>query len=204
MKTIKPTGSAIRTFTGIMFDFAEPSTISVNIIDIAHALSNLCRFAGHVRSFYSVGEHSVRVSYACPPEHAFWGLMHDCSEAYAVDVPRPLKYLAGMESYRVHEKAVQSVICDRFGMNRVEPEEVKDADNQLLATEQRDLIRNSMADFPVEPLPTKIKPWSPQKSERMFLARFHELRNDDLTMLDRVRLWMLRREVKNSGGNNEL
>src|ERR1019366_6268112 len=86
----KPTKSAIRTYTGILFDFEEPEASPIRIEDIAHALSLLCRFAGHCKEFYSVAEHSVRVSYACPEEHALWGLMHDASEAYCVDVPRPL------------------------------------------------------------------------------------------------------------------
>src|ERR1035441_5569037 len=38
-------------------------------------------------------EHSVHVSQLCLPEHALWGLLHDASEAYLVDLPRPLKLL---------------------------------------------------------------------------------------------------------------
>lgn len=42
----------IRTFTGRKIDFETFSTRDVCIIDIAHALSNLCRFTGHTKSFY--------------------------------------------------------------------------------------------------------------------------------------------------------
>src|ERR1019366_6096193 len=66
----KPTKSAIRTYTGILFDFEEPEASPICIEDIAHSLSLLCRFAGHCREFYSVAEHSIRVSYVCPEEHA--------------------------------------------------------------------------------------------------------------------------------------
>ena len=73
--------------------WAGPNPDDIRIEDIAHALSNQCRFAGHAREFYSVAEHSVHVSQLCLPEHALWGLLHDASEAYLVDLPRPLKLL---------------------------------------------------------------------------------------------------------------
>jgi hypothetical protein len=168
----KPTKSAIRTYTGILFDFEEPEASPICIEDIAHSLSLLCRFAGHCKEFYSVAEHSVRVSYACPEEHALWGLMHDASEAYCVDVPRPLKHMPNMEPYRTHEKRVMKAICGWFNMNPVEPLEVKAADMILLVTEQRDLLKNSIPDFNIKPLPTIIEPWCPQKAEWIFLKRF--------------------------------
>src|ERR1017187_10636100 len=81
-----PHGS-ITTFSGIHFWPLLPNPADIRIEDIAHALSNQCRFAGHAREFYSVAEHSVRVSQLCPPEDALWGLLHDASEAYLTDVP---------------------------------------------------------------------------------------------------------------------
>ena len=175
MNQTKPIGSAIRTYTGTLFDFAHPEDSPISIEDIAHSLSLLCRFAGHCKKFYSVAEHSYRVSQVCPKEHALWGLMHDASEAYTVDVPRPLKYLLGMEAYRMHEKRVQRAICGWFHMNEVEPPSVKEADNVLLVTEQRDLLKNSIGDFNVEPLTLIIEPVTSKQAERLFLARFEEL-----------------------------
>ena len=173
--TDKPIRSAIRTYTGTLFDFLEPEKSPISIEDIAHALSLLCRFAGHCKEFYSVAEHSYRVSYVCPEEHALWGLMHDASEAYCVDVPRPLKHLEGMENYREHEKRVMRAICGWFNMNPVEPPEVKAADMVLLVTEQRDLLKNSIPDFRIQPLITGIKPVSSDVAERLFLQRFDQL-----------------------------
>ena len=171
----KPTKSAIRTYTGILFDFEEPEASPICIEDIAHSLSLLCRFAGHCTKFYSVAEHSLRVSYVCPEEHALWGLMHDASEAYCVDVPRPLKHMENMEHYRAHEKRVMRVICGWFNMNPVEPAEVKDADNVLLVTEQRDLLKNAIPDFNVVPLVGPIVPITSKQAEKLFLKRFKEL-----------------------------
>lgn len=175
--TDKPIGSAIRTYTGVLFDFLEPEKSPISIEDIAHALSLLCRFAGHCKEFYSVAEHSYRVSYVCPKEYALWGLMHDASEAYCVDVPRPLKHMPNMEHYRAHEKRVQRAICGWFNMNPVEPPEVKAADMVLLVTEQRDLLKNSIPDFHIEPLVGLITPVASWHAELLFLKRFKELTN---------------------------
>ena len=55
--------ASIRTFTGRTFWPLDPKPEDLDIRDIAHALSLVCRFTGHTRSFYSVADHSLRVSY---------------------------------------------------------------------------------------------------------------------------------------------
>jgi 5'-nucleotidase len=171
----KPTKSAIRTFTGELFDFVNPESTPLSIESIAHSLSLICRFTGHCRVFYSVAEHAYRVSYVCPEKHAFWGLMHDAGESCVQDLSRPLKHMKGMGAYRAHEKHVMNAICKQFGMDSTEPPEVKDADNILLVTEQRDLMNNSIPDFDVKPLIGKIEPVTSHQAEILFLRRFKEL-----------------------------
>ena len=83
----------IGTFSGLRFWPLAPNLEKILVEDIAHALAHQCRFGGHASRFYSVAEHSVHVSQLCLPEHALWGLLHDASEAYLVDLPRPLKLL---------------------------------------------------------------------------------------------------------------
>ena len=81
------------TSTGIVFNILEPEFV---LEDIAHALSNTCRFAGHCSEFYSVAEHSVLVSKLMEEldlGDPMIGLMHDGHEAYLSDVPSPLKQL---------------------------------------------------------------------------------------------------------------
>src|ERR1019366_9954250 len=91
-QTSNPDDGAIRTYSGVRFKPLDPDP-AVGISDIAHALANQCRFGGHSSAFYSVAQHSVRVSEICAAEDALWGLLHDASEAYLVDVPAPLKQL---------------------------------------------------------------------------------------------------------------
>lgn len=88
--------TSITTYTKKTFDPLAPKEEFLDIHDIAHSLSLLCRANGHFPEFYSVGEHclncareaqargySVRVQLAC--------LLHDASEAYLSDVTRPVK-----------------------------------------------------------------------------------------------------------------
>jgi hypothetical protein len=68
-----------------------------------------------------------------------------------------------------------NAICKQFGMDPVEPPEVKAADSVLLVTEQRDLLLNSIPDFNVKPLIGIIYPVTSRQAELLFLRRFKEL-----------------------------
>lgn len=83
--------SWIQTFTGKkVFPLAMTAEM-VCVDDIAHALSMKCRFTGHCREFYSIAEHSVRVSLLVRPELRLAALLHDAAEAYLPDLARPIK-----------------------------------------------------------------------------------------------------------------
>ena len=49
----------ITTYGGTHFMPMEPEAADIHITDIAHALSLLCRGNGHVKHFFSVGQHCV-------------------------------------------------------------------------------------------------------------------------------------------------
>lgn len=173
----------IQTHSGRRFNPTNPNPNAIVIQDIAHALSMQCRFSGHCRKFYSVAQHSVLVSYICDSQDALWGLLHDASEAYLVDVPRPLKRSGKFQAYIEFEAQMQDAICRRFGLPFQEPPSVKKADTVLLATEARDLMSPLHPDWtqPVDPLPFIIEPWGPDKAKDMFMKRFFELIGADKT-----------------------
>ena len=112
----------IGTFSGLRFWPLDPNPEKILIADIAHALAHQCRFGGHASKFYSVAEHSVHVSQLCLPEDALWGLLHDASEAYLVDLPRPLKLLPEFAPYREAERRLQRAVALRFGLPPDQPE----------------------------------------------------------------------------------
>ena len=109
--------SEIMTYTKKMFDPLRPDMKLIDIEDIAHALSMLCRANGHFKSFYSVAQHSIncmneakargyseRIQLAC--------LLHDASEAYLSDVTRPVK--AELPRYKEIEAPLQETIWNKW------------------------------------------------------------------------------------------
>jgi len=71
----------------------------VDLEDIAIALSNLCRFGGRCRQFYSVAQHSLWVADQVKelrPELELCALLHDAAEAYVGDVVSPIKPWLGV------------------------------------------------------------------------------------------------------------
>jgi hypothetical protein len=165
----------MQTFTGRQFWPLDPRVEEIDIRDIAHALSLLCRFGGHVERFYSVAEHSIHVATALPKELQLWGLLHDATEAYLVDVPRPIKPF--LKGYAEAEARLMRVIGLRYQLPAEMPKEVKDADNRILINECNALMSAPPApwDFEPEPLDITIHCWEPRLAESVFLDAFHAL-----------------------------
>ena len=134
-------GDPIPTFSGLLFYPLDPRVEDIRAIDIATALSHTCRWVGQLEQHYSVAQHAVLVSLACDPADALWGLLHDAHEAYVNDLTRAVKWLPGLEPYRAVCDTVQRVICDRYGLAHEQPRSVTQADDDLCATEARDLVR---------------------------------------------------------------
>jgi uncharacterized protein len=167
----------IQTYTGKKFYPTDPDIKEITLLDIAHPLSMQCRFSGHVKEFYSVAQHSVLVSFICDKKDALWGLMHDASEAYLVDIPRPIKKSGKFNNYLGFEKVMQEAICESYCLQSEMPESVKMADDMLLATEARDLMSPLHEDWVqiCEPLPFKIIPMTQPQAKEAFILRFCQL-----------------------------
>ncbi|UBN55277.1 HD family hydrolase [Pantoea agglomerans] len=173
--------SWITTQSGKHFDFNNISPDAICIEDIACALSNLCRFTGHVQDFYSVAQHSVHVSYLVPPTFALDALLHDAAEAYIGDCVSPLKAL--LPDYQEIEKRVELAVAKRFGIRTLGKwPEVKRADLIMLATERRDLDLDDGTPWPilegVEPAPFLLSPLNPRQSRVLFLQRYNDLKGN--------------------------
>lgn len=118
----------ITTYSGHKFDPINPDKDVLDIRDIAHALSLTCRGNGHVKQFYSVGQHCIM----CAKEAAARGyskrvvlacLLHDASEAYMSDVPRPFKEM--LPEYVALEEKLIDLVYTKFLGGRLTEEEKK-------------------------------------------------------------------------------
>lgn len=169
--------SWMQTYTGRAFYPMDAKPEDVDPLDIAHALSLLCRYGGHVNRFYSVAEHCVRMSYWVPAEDAPWALLHDATEAYMGDMVRPLK--DSMPEYRQAEATLMQQICRRFRLDPTCPRSVHEADARIILDERYVLLGPKPAAWTsvehLEPLGVTIEGWSPEYAEMQYLKRMREL-----------------------------
>lgn len=160
--------SWIRTYTGKKFYPLNPDPDSICIEDIAHALSNVCRYTGHCNFFYSVAEHSYYVSQYAGIE----GLLHDGAESLISDFAKPIKHL--IANYKEIEYNLERAISQKFNLQFPFPPIVKEYDDKLLHTEMSQIMNGADFDSSLV-LDLKIQGWLPQKAEAMFLQRFYQL-----------------------------
>lgn len=163
--------SFIRTYSGVMFDLAKFDEKNIKIVDIAHALSNQCRYNGHSHRFYSVAEHCVRASKLCQTNAKAHVLMHDASEAYMGDVVSPLKNM--MPWYKEKENELIGMIYKKYcttPMNPVIDEAVHSHDRMMLELEMSTLWTDDAG----------LIGWDPKMAERKFILRYLELCKEGL------------------------
>jgi len=167
----------ITTFTGKLFYPLRPRVEDVDIRDIAHALSNICRFTGHCPKFYSVAQHSVIVSRCVSKENALWGLLHDASEAYISDIARPVKHDPRLSIYTAFELSIMAVVAEKYGLDVHEPQEVKEVDAMVLRNEAKcfGMLTCEWKHYDLPDLDIGILPMEPELAEELFKDRFLEL-----------------------------
>jgi hypothetical protein len=176
----------IRTATGKTIDFLELDPSQLDLEDIAHNLSMICRFVGGVRSFYSVAEHSLNVSALCEAkgEDPLWGLFHDAPEAYIGDVSSPLKAL--LPEYKRIEHSLMKAIALKFALDKGDfvpqpgtiPLGVKKCDVICVNIEGSELTPNSWMprdEFGPDADVVQIRNLTPAKAEAAFLGRYKDL-----------------------------
>jgi hypothetical protein len=168
-------GDWIQTYSGRQFFPLDPRADEIHIEDVAHSLSLQCRYAGHCRRFYSVAEHSVHLARFVSAPNKLWALLHDASEAYLVDVPRPVK--PALTGYKGLEQCVMLEIAIRFNLSWPMPQEVHDADMRICVDEKaQNMAPGLMWGIDgLEPLGITLPCWMPQRAEREFLKCFREL-----------------------------
>lgn len=176
----------ITTFSGIHFYPTNPRPEDISIIDIAHSLSFQCRGNGHLKYFLSVGQHCIR----CAREALARGydarialicLLHDASEAYMSDVPRPTK--KEIPRYVEWEDQLLELIYKKFLQGQPKPEELqimKCIDDDVLYYDLLELL-NEPTDRPAPEMkiPFDYRSFVPfAEVERSYLSLFGQLKEE--------------------------
>src|SRR5699024_5216695 len=134
------------TYSGKEFNPLQPNKADILTVDIAHALSMICRANGHCRNFYSVAQHSINCAKEAEkrnysPKVQLGALLHDASEAYISDIIRPVK--AQLENYQEIEANLQTTIYDAYGIGNLSETELQliaEIDDAMLAYEMNVLM----------------------------------------------------------------
>ncbi|MGN0316164.1 MAG: hypothetical protein ACI4EG_15420 [Fusicatenibacter sp.] len=170
----------ITTYSGTHFDPTNPEPEKIQVTDIAHALSLICRGNGHVKTFFSVGQHCIN----CALEAEARGysnrlilasLLHDASECYMSDVPRPFKKT--LPEYQKQEKHLLDVIYRWFLGSALSDEEqtaLKQIDDDLLFYDLKELLNESSDGEAPElhiPLSYEVQPF--EAVERKYLQLYY-------------------------------
>jgi hypothetical protein len=129
----KRKGDWIQTWTGRQFWARDPRPQDFHILDIAAGLRNP-RYSSQSIGIQTVAEHSVlmwlvarRRKYSARVRRAV--LMHDGSEAYLVDIPKPIKI--DFSEYNAAEALIMRALARRYDFDWPMPIEVKQLDGDI-------------------------------------------------------------------------
>ncbi len=172
----------IHTYTGTKMFLLDPFWPDIDLRDIAHHLSRICRYTGACKDHYSVAQHSVILSKMVPSKLAGWALMHDAAEAYLNDLSYPLKQSGAVGGFVQVEQVMMRAVWDRFQMPPFaeEPPEVKEADRYLCFLEMMQLEVGGTKHTPCRRpegilLIPYIEPLPAEQAKILFLERALEL-----------------------------
>lgn len=193
----RPIEPFIALSTGGKFYPLGPDPDRIDVRDIAHSLSQQCRYAGHTSAFWSVAAHSLEVSrrverrYCGPFGYdpntgpplgrrivALAALLHDASEAYLQDVVRPIKPL--VHGYYQWEANVERAIAQKYGLPHPWPDLVKAVDDEIVRDEVASFFPPGSAAWDRYGLASRdgcgvLIALDPKEAEERFLKRFYEL-----------------------------
>jgi hypothetical protein len=159
------TPRSIRTVSGKYVNVFEPDPDTLCIEDIAHALAHQPRFGGHLPDFFSVAQHSIMCAETAFTHNKFNALMHDASEAYLLDIPRPIKL--ELSNYKEIENGLMLALAKKFGFEWPMNDSIKGLDDFHLRYEFHDLMLGQQ----FENCP-RIIPMSPRHAKKCFLTQF--------------------------------
>lgn len=177
-----PGTSHIWTLSGEEMFPTKPESKKIHIRDVAHTLSMICRFNGHLKEFYSVGEHSLLVETLLylrghPPRIRLLGLTHDVTEYLVGDIISPIKKL--VPKVKDLEEEIAPTLFQGLGIPKPtesEMEPVHEADRDVMMFEKIELLHpNSHHTVTNVPEGLHIVPYPPKLAAEPFVQRYKML-----------------------------
>lgn len=185
----------IETYTGKRFYFIKPTVDMVDILDVAHALGNICRYNGQCQRRLCVGEHACHLhdyylyNMIKTPSPTLSDILmlkcilhHDDSEAYLCDMTRPVKAI--LPDFKNVEMKTDKIICEKFGLPYPHPPLVKELDSRIIKDERAQNMfktSNKWQCDTLESLGVVLKYWGPRRAEAEFLLRHRALEDRTVT-----------------------
>jgi hypothetical protein len=173
---------------GGCFHILDPREEEVHIEDIAHHLGAIGRYTGACAHLWSVGAHCLEVSRRIELRggsklEQLQGLLHDASEAYFVDIPRPIKpdiYLrteAGFETYYQVEDRIMGCIFRALGVPYPLASIVKVVDDEMAHDEVANFFPPGFMweRYSIKAAKTNLVSLHPMVARDLYLRRFTEL-----------------------------
>lgn len=160
----------LTTFSGKKLNYENPQPDQINLIDIFQALSQLCRFSGQTRYFYSVAQHSLncqllaKLMFNANEETQLSCLLHDAHETYISDIPSNLKkYINNDLQYTgilnkiendidncIYLKIFESIKNYSIFNAKINFDVVKEVDQIMLLTEYDKLTGKDKSDWNID------------------------------------------------------
>ena len=178
-----PAGPWMATGSGRAVHPANPKASEIYVCDIARGLANTARFNGNFKRrglFYSVAEHAVRCfwlaqeMYPTNYDLQYWALHHDSEEYITGDIITQVKW--AIPELRPFIAEAQAAVVDALDLRPVhEPQQVKEIDSIMFATERRDIMADTSVWVPEswgelpEPCSQTITGWPNDVAELTFL-----------------------------------
>jgi uncharacterized protein len=186
------------TYSGKQIALFDPQPDQIDIWDIAHHLSMICRYGGACKHRYSVAEHCVHVHdefvhvYNISPdsvapellrrkeEVALALLMHDAHEAYVGDLTRPLlSHPAIAEAFLPIAERIQTVIEQVYNVDSIPTALLEEYDDIVLRAEARQLVHSQGRTWNFQGVDDRlisVHCWEPAQAKQQFLTRFNRYR----------------------------
>jgi 5'-deoxynucleotidase YfbR-like HD superfamily hydrolase len=185
-----------RMLSGRRLNLLDPSSLDIEIGDIAHGLARVARWNGQTigAHIFSVAQHSLLVDHLAgrlQPEVSARArlavLLHDAAEYVIGDMISPFKAVIG-DAYRETETRILDAVMRRFElpapMTSIARQLAKKADRLAAHLEATQLAGFSAEEalqyFGEKPHASAetlsfVAPWSADEAASRFLARFHQL-----------------------------